>query len=835
MGSANFIDLVCQGLPPDISHSKGMACSSDNAGMAEQKEAVFSWLKRHPRLNWQAYLECYPDVKAAGIDPVIHYLNHGIYEGRKLASWSVYHRISNKTRPKVSVVVTNYNNAAFLAKCLDSVVTQTLKDIELIVVDDASKDDSVEILRRFAAADSRIRTIEFPVNRGTHSARKTGIAATQGEYVTFLDSDDFFAPEACEKAYQAIAQGHDVVSFGVNTISQFSMTPAERVAEETFINRFPSGVYSRGEMLDSSFIKHNTNWNLAFRMYERDLAAYAFKDLSDDYLAHGEDPYEFLAICNLARSFIQITDRLYYYNRDAGCTSLGRLNGGDFCGNFANASLETLTPGDMRFLPSLGMRFRLGTLKCMKDLCEKVGLEYIYPYYESRIFNDEFFRMAFRDPCGIEAYISNLKKFFTVEYIVEKIRGGYTDRKLLLAEWLSHYPIKLRKVRKIVILYERLSGGGVETTLQNFCCAMSQKGHQIYLVLYKRSTTDVSYRNFADIRYICPTGGGVDNLRAHIKGLHDALCEIRPDVLLHMECHNPNMIWDILLCRLLDIGIVSSLRVNHDWDFLFRRRDFTHDHLIVNLRALDKFTCLDISSEIYLRSRGVDAVYLPNTIKPMGAVSNLEGSDIAFFGRQGDRRKGFISGLRALRKIIAKRPEARLMFIGGFDRPEAEREFYRVVRAMNLDANVHVTGWLDHPGEALAQCSLMLFTSFIEGFPNAVSEAQACGLPVVMYDLDIMLAKKNESIIRVPQGDWGAAADAVVDLLNNGAERARLSKIALETVKRYSAERFASGFADVFASMGRSSPVRYYTHAEYQNALRWEAFYAGKTIQRDHE
>ena len=100
---------------------------------------------------------------------------------------------------KVSVIIPVYNAEQYLRQCLDSVVGQTLKDIEIICVDDGSQDNSVAILKEYAARDSRLRLIREK-NRGAGAARNQGLREATGEYLSFLDADDFFEQDMLEKA-----------------------------------------------------------------------------------------------------------------------------------------------------------------------------------------------------------------------------------------------------------------------------------------------------------------------------------------------------------------------------------------------------------------------------------------------------------------------------------------------------------------------------------------------------------------------------------------------------------------------------------------------------------
>ena len=97
--------------------------------------------------------------------------------------------------PKISVIIPVYNVEPFLARCLDSVVGQTLRDIEIICVDDGSPDRSIDILNRYAAEDARNR----------------GFDAAAGEFVLYVDSDDWIDAAYCERLYEAAREtGADV-------------------------------------------------------------------------------------------------------------------------------------------------------------------------------------------------------------------------------------------------------------------------------------------------------------------------------------------------------------------------------------------------------------------------------------------------------------------------------------------------------------------------------------------------------------------------------------------------------------------------------------------------
>lgn len=101
---------------------------------------------------------------------------------------------------KLSIIVPIYNVEKYLKRCLDNLINQTLKEIEIICVNDGSTDNSLQILEEFANKDKRLRIIN-QANKGLSGARNTGLEAVQGEYFGFLDSDDWVDLDYFEKLY----------------------------------------------------------------------------------------------------------------------------------------------------------------------------------------------------------------------------------------------------------------------------------------------------------------------------------------------------------------------------------------------------------------------------------------------------------------------------------------------------------------------------------------------------------------------------------------------------------------------------------------------------------
>ena len=103
--------------------------------------------------------------------------------------------------PKISIIIPVYNSRKYLRKCLDSIIKQTLKEIEIICINDASKDSSKKILEEYSLKDKRIKIINNDRNLGPSLTRNKGLDIAKGEYIGFVDSDDYIEPQTYEISY----------------------------------------------------------------------------------------------------------------------------------------------------------------------------------------------------------------------------------------------------------------------------------------------------------------------------------------------------------------------------------------------------------------------------------------------------------------------------------------------------------------------------------------------------------------------------------------------------------------------------------------------------------
>lgn len=208
------------------------------------------------------------------------------------------------TIPKISVIIPVYNVAQYLERCIDSLINQTLSNIEIICVDDKSTDNSLDILRKYEQADKRIHVIALDKNSGVAVARNTGINAACGQYLGFVDPDDYVDLNFYEKLYaKAIETGADITVGNIrermldNTTRDFTKWLSQIEENKIFFN------YTQWcAIYKTPFIKNNQVQN-------------------PQGLSSSEDTVFVIKCAILANKIVIVPDTFYNYVRVAGSLS----------------------------------------------------------------------------------------------------------------------------------------------------------------------------------------------------------------------------------------------------------------------------------------------------------------------------------------------------------------------------------------------------------------------------------------------------------------------------------------------------------------------------------
>lgn len=212
--------------------------------------------------------------------------------------------------PLFSVVVIAYNVERYIERCLKSVLAQDCDSFELIVVDDASTDRTLELIRACSKDDPRVSVVEKPCNEGAHLARMTGAAFSKGRYLYFLDGDDELCPHFFSLSSGLVSKvDADIYRLGCRVVQgvdgEQGCAATELALNESF------GRVAGDDILLRSFSDRYgrlDTWRFVSCLYRGDICRDAFRAMTSQRLGYMEDAYEFFVVACRASTLENATD-----------------------------------------------------------------------------------------------------------------------------------------------------------------------------------------------------------------------------------------------------------------------------------------------------------------------------------------------------------------------------------------------------------------------------------------------------------------------------------------------------------------------------------------------
>ena len=223
----------------------------------------------------------------------------------------------------ISVIIPVYNVEEYLYVCLNSILTQTYQDFEIICIDDASTDSSAEILEYFTQKDSRIRILKNDSNKGPGYSRNKGLEVAQGKYISFLDADDWFSHDTFEILVEKTEQDNlDVLLFkNIVYYEESQDFGFERYYDMDFMDKFENIVFNHWDLDKTKlFVMSNASWGKFYLKSFLDCNNIRFPN---ENLIHEDNPFFYNVITSADR--ISIIDK-YLYNRRRRNGSIMTLN-----------------------------------------------------------------------------------------------------------------------------------------------------------------------------------------------------------------------------------------------------------------------------------------------------------------------------------------------------------------------------------------------------------------------------------------------------------------------------------------------------------------------------
>lgn len=671
---------------------------------------------------------------------------------------------------KISLIIPVYNVEQYLEKCLDSALSQTWKECEIIIVDDGSTDRSASICQEYHCRDSRIRLIRQE-NRGLFEAWVRGFREATGEYTAFLDGDDWVEPDYLERMAEE-AGGADVVCCAL--VREY---PNGQVLQREEI---PPGSYERQELQKQVFPRLLNDGNYLGRgitphrwgkLFRRELIE-ANLNQCDLNLVFGEDLNIFFPVMLDCRKLKVLDDLrgLYHYRQNQGSILrsyktdmfaqirrlyriLWRINKEKSSCDFTDQIVRDAFCLFLEYVKN-----EAGRIGKERDSAEKILQNY------EKMKSD--FTGVVREPIRMKASDRILEFYLERRSVpgVEMWLYSYFAAKYLTGgiDWKYRRKDKNRTPLKIVMTGPDLSVCGGIRTVAGQCLMWNRwdKAQIRYIPVYieKDIFSKVCFflKGFIRIWAICLTGNA-DIVHLHVaeKG------SFYRKAIIVLVCRHPGM--KIILhhhgAEFLKFYDCSS-GIQRAWI------SWTLRHVNVNL-------VLGNSLETQMKKRFPDACFrvLYNTVKAVPVnpyYADAEG--ILFVGRLG-KRKGVYDLLQAVAACESRLSQGIKIYLCGDGETEKVKEAAACLGI--ADRIVHI-GWV--PSEKMEsmyrKAMMFVLPSYHEGMPMALLEAMAHGIPCIAGNVDaVPEVLEDGGGILIEPGDVSSLKRAILLLAENPEHR----------------------------------------------------------------
>lgn len=251
-----------------------------------------------------------------------------VYKYKNVNSYKIFGGTMDKI--KVSICIAVYNGEKFLKRCLDTVVKQTLKEKEIIIVNDGSTDNSLKILTEYKKLYPEINLINLDRNKGISNARKVGVENARGQYIGFVDCDDYISLEMYEKMYNcAIENNVNIVECGLHCVNG-EVKILKNFLKKKYSNYICTAKVQMPKRNPKKVLKSYFNSKSGFpvalwlRIYKRSL--FDDKKIFPKFRVVSEDQFIFPCLLYKAKSIYYLKDILYFYCHDNLNSSIIKLN-----------------------------------------------------------------------------------------------------------------------------------------------------------------------------------------------------------------------------------------------------------------------------------------------------------------------------------------------------------------------------------------------------------------------------------------------------------------------------------------------------------------------------
>lgn len=684
---------------------------------------------------------------------------------------------------KVSVIVAAYNVEEYITDALNSLVAQTLKDIEIVVVDDCSTDRTLEIIEKFAALDDRIKVVKHEVNKSLMQVRQTGFRSSSGEYIIYLDGDDMLTKDACEKAYKAItSEKVDMLQYDVDVVMLSDVQHKEGKENDmrTYLRSIDHKVVSVSEcgMLDEKAVGGKINTSVWNKIYTRALLEKANQHIPDEYLNMAEDIVYSFFIKYYAKSFSSIESRLYRYRYGSGMSTVEKLTERQLASIAKNAYVYNYLK-------------EWAKSKGIEEKCAAV-LERTHVQLYTQAFWSYFNRTTSKQR---PMFMNEILKYASVDDVVlalsNYVYGGHTNFETLTAEFAGTPLFSSNKtsVKTIATFYYRMFNGGIENVVSSLTDIWVKAGYNVVLFTDLPPHKDDFYINPEVKRVVIPALKSTDyqKQKARVEAFRSALLENNVDMMVYHAWNNPNIVLDEMIVKSCGIKFAVHTHSLFCCDVDCRDPYYAYNNTVFHkwYAFADSVITLNDVDSAWWQMLGKKAIKTVNPNKYTFDIktAELNGKNILFVGRI-SWEKRVLDAIRVAKIVHDKFPDATLTIVGSGDDENYVNTVKDYITDNDLGSVVKMAGFTQNVIPYYQSADVILNTSAYEGFSIALTEAKVCGLPLVCYFLPNWdLARDPRGMINVPQGDYEAAAEEVIRLFENDELKKQMGREARQSAE----------------------------------------------------
>lgn len=719
---------------------------------------TIGWLERRdPSTNFSTkfYLDLYTDIAAAGMNPFVHWALHGKQELRAAISFRQKMAKRNYS-PKVSAIVPNYNHGRFLAQRLDSILAQTYTNIEILVLDDCSTDNSREVIDGYVERyPGRVKTIYNQTNSGgVFRQWRKGVSSVDGDLVWICESDDFCEPDFVEKLVPSFADDSVQMAFG--RILETDLEGSPNLWLDTYREHAEAGIWGASlvrpaaEWFAHGFGVSNLIANVGGCLFRRSPIPLSVWEEAATYRVVG-DWYLYLQIAGGGQIAWE-PEAISYFRRHGSNTSSTSFNGTGFYSELERVMME------------------------MRRTWE-IPHSTVLKFYNNIVEQYQYFKVE--ETHGPLELHCNLDKMLAVK----------RERGHILLAMLGFVP-----------------GGGENFPIQ-LANSLVDAGWIVSMLIFVSEEVNPHMRaslnpavSVYDAAWVTEYGcerfireAGVSLVHSHTVGaeMHFYhLWNLDPDVPYLVTLHGSY--------EASDIPADMMVRITESIDHFVYTADKNLQPLADQGIAADRFTKM-------ANAMPIDPLPYPQTRAEMGISDDA----IVFtLVARGIKRKGWRAAIEAFRKIRKRNPERllHLCMVGEGDEPDRHRKIH------GSDPDISFLGYQAriHGLYRISDVAVVPTRFSGESYPLCIIQALQVGTPVIATDVgEIANMLENEAGIRggiivkaTRDSDQfiAAFADAMETILDDGLRR-KLGVNAQELGRSYDMAPLVSIYGGLYADI----------------------------------